>query len=168
MWEEVESKTQDANVTRFQARYTHVRRIKRCDVASPPGPARLVALALLGVAGGCLDSEPRPARWGYLHTAIILPACTTAACHSGMTAIAGVNLTGREGAYTILTGRICGEPIKPQDPPRNYVTPFSAEYSTLIHQLRGEDRAVMPPDSRLPETEIELVERWIDAGAPCD
>lgn len=54
-------------------------------------------------------------------------------------------------AYTVLTGHICGEPVRPGDPPRNYVTPFSAEYSQLMYQLRGEDatgrpyRDVMPP-----------------------
>jgi hypothetical protein len=126
-------------------------------------------LVLLGVVlSACVESEERPESWSYVYGAIVQPACTTAGCHSALTAIAGVNLADRESAYNILTGHVCGEPIRPQDPPRNYVTPGSAEYSTLIHQLRGEDRDVMPPDTPLPDVEIELVARWIDRGAACD
>jgi hypothetical protein len=102
-----------------------------------------------------------------VYSAILQPACTTAGCHSKLTAIAGVDLSDREGAYNILTGHVCGE-VTPQSPPRNYVTPGSAEYSTLIHQLRGENRDVMPPDTPLPAVEIEIVARWIDRGAECD
>ncbi len=128
--------------------------------------ARLVVL--LTVFAGCPDSEDRPARWSYIHAAIIQPACTTAGCHSALTAIAGVNLAERQGAYTILTGRICGEPPGPLDPPRNFVTPFSAETSKLYHQLVGQNTDQMPPDTALPPTEVELVARWIDEGAQCD
>ncbi|MBA3398101.1 MAG: hypothetical protein H0T89_36080 [Deltaproteobacteria bacterium] len=117
---------------------------------------------------GCLPSEERPARWSYIHAAILQPSCTTAGCHSGLTSIAGLNLSNADHAYNKLTGHVCGEPIRPQDPPRNYITPGSAEYSTLVHQLRGENRDVMPPDMPLPAAEIELVERWIDLGAACD
>ncbi len=135
-----------------------------------------IVLTTLALAGGCLPSSEAsaPARWSYIHTTIIVPACTTAGCHSKLTAIAGLDLTGYEGSYTILTGHICGEPPHPQDPPRNYITPFSADYSQLMYQLRGADAAgrpyrnVMPRDTRLPELEIELVGEWIDRGARCD
>lgn len=128
------------------------------------------------VLAGCLPAadEPRPARWGYIHAAIIVPSCTTAGCHSALTSIAGINLSGDAGAYTVLTGHICGEPVRPQDPPRNYVTPFAADASTLMYQLRGADaegrpyRDIMPPDTRLPAVEVELVGQWIDEGAACD
>lgn len=130
---------------------------------------RAVPLVVLGLAApACLPSEEPPARWGYIHATIIQPACTTSGCHSSLAALAGVDLTGREGAYNVLVGRVCGEPLDSAAPPRNYVTPGSAEYSTLIHQLRGEDRDVMPPDQPLPDLEIELVARWIDQGAACD
>lgn len=127
------------------------------------------------IEGGCLPAEDPPApRWHYLHTAIIAPNCATSGCHSALTALAGVNLADAEGAYLILTGHPCGQPLRPQDPPRNYVTPGSAEYSELVYQLRGADstgrsyRNVMPRDTRLPESEIALIESWIDAGAACD
>jgi hypothetical protein len=127
---------------------------------------RLVLVTFL--AGGCVEAADRPARWGYIHAAIIQPACTTASCHSSLSAAAGLNLSNRDHAYNLLTGHVCGEPIRPEDPPRNYITPGSAEYSQLIHQLRGDNRDVMPPDTPLPDVEIELVARWIDLGAACD
>ena len=129
---------------------------------------------LLAVTVGCQDASDRPARWSYVHAAIIQPACTTAGCHSKHAALGGLDLSDREGAYALLTGHICGEPTRPQDPGRNYVTPYAAAYSTLYYQLQGEDsdgrpvRNVMPPDVPLPEVEVELVARWIDEGALCD
>ncbi len=124
---------------------------------------------------GCLPAEDPPdPRWSYIHAAILQPSCTTAGCHSALTAIAGISLSSAEGSYTILTGHICGEPAGPQDAPRNFVTPGSSDYSELMYQLRGADaegrpyRNLMPRDGRLPEVEIELVARWIDDGARCD
>jgi hypothetical protein len=126
---------------------------------------RFAAIAALLAA--CVEADERPAKWSYVHAAIIQPACTASGCHSRLTAIAGLDLSDREGAYAILVGHACGEP-SPVAAPRNYVMPGSAEYSTLIHQLRGVDRNVMPPDQPLPAVEIEIVARWIDAGAQCD
>jgi hypothetical protein len=137
------------------------------------GALAAAAAALAGL-GACLDPDELPARWSYVHAAVLAPACTTAGCHSTLTAAAGVTLADREGAYTVLTGRICGEPPRPGDPPRNFVTPYSAAYSQLVYQLRGADAAgrpyrdVMPPDAPLPAAEIALVARWIDEGARCD
>lgn len=141
-----------------------------------PGHRTVIAcmLALWCCAVACQSANDRPATWSYLHASTITPACTTAGCHSALTAIAGVNLSDKDGAYTILTGRICGAPERPQDPPRNYVTPFSSKYSQLIYQLRGSDdagrpyRNVMPPDAPLSEVEIDLIARWIDEGAQCN
>lgn len=131
-------------------------------------------IALLVLAGCLPENKSPPAEWAYLHAAIIEPSCATAGCHSALTAIAGLNLSGREGSYTVLTGHICGEPVPPEAPPRNYVTPGSAEYSQLIYQLRGVDsegrpiRDLMPPDTPLPDREIELIATWIDEGATCE
>ena len=123
--------------------------------------------AIAALLGACAEADDRPAKWSYVHAAIVQPACTASGCHSRLTAVAGLDLSDREGAYNILVGHACGDPT-PVSAPRNYVMPGSAEYSTLIHQLRGENRNVMPPDQPLPAVEIELVARWIDAGAQCD
>jgi hypothetical protein len=128
--------------------------------------SKLLCLAMLATACGTWDEGP--ARWSYIHSAIVEPSCTTAGCHSALTAIAGISLADRENSYAVLTGRICGEPPLPETANRNYVTPGASEYSTLIYQLRGEDRDVMPPDTPLPDVEIDLVARWIDEGAECD
>jgi hypothetical protein len=122
------------------------------------------ALGLL--FSGCVEADDRPAHWSYVHAAILTPACTTAGCHSRLTSIAGLDLSDREGAYNILVGHVCGDDSNAA--PRNYITPGSSEYSTLIHQLRGDNRNVMPPDSPLPDVEIEIVAHWIDLGARCD
>ncbi len=132
----------------------------------------LLACALLA---GCLPSgDPPPPHWHYLHAAIIQPSCATAGCHSKLTALAGVDLADAEGAYFVLTGTVCGSPPPSEKPPRNFITPGSSEYSTLMYQLRGADAAgrpfrnVMPRDTRLPAVEVDLIASWIDGGAPCD
>jgi hypothetical protein len=125
--------------------------------------------AVMAIAAcACLEPEPRPTRWGFIHATIIQPACATAGCHSVLTAAAGVTLASREGAYTMLTGRICGEPPSTVMPPRHFVTPYAPETSQLYYLLRGERVDLMPPDNPLPDADIELVARWIEDGAACD
>lgn len=125
------------------------------------------ALALAVVCAAACTAE-RPADWNYVHPAIIAPACATAGCHSKSAAAAGLDLSTASGAYTYLTGRICGEPAGPGAPPRNYVTPGSPEFSQLVYQLRGVGRNRMPPDVPLPDAEIALIEEWIARGATCE
>jgi hypothetical protein len=137
------------------------------DAKSTIGDMRLIGLGIAVLLAACVEADSRPAQWSYVHAAIVQPACTNAGCHSKLTAIAGLDLSDREGAYNILTGHVCGE-LPQGAAPRNFITPGSAEYSTLIHQLRGENRNIMPPDSPLPAVEIEIVARWIDRGAECD
>lgn len=134
------------------------------------GSWALGALAMVA----CASPTDRPARWSYIHAAILEPSCATATCHSRLTAIAGVDLSSSDSAYTVLLGVPCGGDVDDIGAPRNYVTPGSADYSTLMYQLRGQSadgtryRDVMPPDLRLPSHEIELIARWIDEGATCE
>lgn len=127
-----------------------------------------VALAFTAGAGACDAADDRPAIWSYLHPALVAPACATAGCHSSHAALAGLDLSSQTGAYTFLTGRICGAPPSASDPPGNFVFAGSPERSRLMYLLRGEDVRVMPPDQPLPDVEIALVERWILEGASCD
>ena len=66
-------------------------------------PIYLACVATL--VAGCQTGDDRPATLELHPRAIIQPSCTTAGCHSALTAIAGVNLADREGAYTVLTGQ---------------------------------------------------------------
>jgi hypothetical protein len=125
--------------------------------------------AWIAAFAACDEAGDRPARWDYIHAAIIAPSCTTAGCHSKLTAIAGIDLSASDGAYTFLTGRVCDElPDVDVEAPGNYVFPGQPERSKLIHLLRGENVDVMPPDTPLPDVEIAIVERWILEGAACD
>jgi hypothetical protein len=126
------------------------------------------AATALGLAGGC-GTDDRPATWSYIHEAIIAPNCTTAACHNTSTATAGVKLHTSEAAYAILVGHACDGNDADGQAPRNFVDPGSPESSRLMYLLRGDDvRRRMPPDRALPAADIDLVERWILDGAPCD
>ena len=47
-----------------------------------------------------------------------------------------------------------------------YVVAFDADNSTLYHSLLGiEGVSLMPPGTKLPNSQINLVKQWIDEGA---
>jgi len=131
------------------------------------GAPLLLVLVLLALAA-CDDARDRPDNWPYVHTALLEPACATSGCHSGPAAQAGVDLATADGAYTVLTGRVCGAPVLPGDPIGNFVWPGHPESSRLMYLLRGDETTIMPPDLPLPDGEIAVVERWILAGATCE
>jgi hypothetical protein len=132
-------------------------------------------LVLLVAVVGCVDADER-ADYTYVHAAILSPSCATSNCHSNLgsslvgTAEAGLQFQDREGAYFVLTGRVCdGEvPDGVTPPDRNFVDPGDPEGSRLVRILRGLESFIMPPDAPLPEGEIQAIEAWIRAGAPCD
>jgi hypothetical protein len=114
-------------------------------------------LALLWIVAGCGDADPadRPARFAYIQAAILEPSCATAGCHSELSRTAGLVLEGD-------SDRVLDELVD-----EGFVYPGVVEASPLLYFLRGELGAVrMPPDAPLPEGDIALIERWIDAGAP--
>jgi hypothetical protein len=130
--------------------------------------AVLAAVGLAALAA-CDGAEDRSSDWDYVHAAILRPSCATAACHSGLSSVAGLDLSTPDAAYAFLTGRVCGAPPQAGDPPGNFVRPGQPQSSQLVWMLRGEGTAlVMPPDTPLPDVEIEIVERWILEGATCD
>jgi hypothetical protein len=125
--------------------------------------------AVLGlVLAACAGEDDRPATWSYIHEAIITPNCTTAGCHNDETATAGLEMSEAGGAYAALVGQPCD--VGPgAGGARGYVDPGSPERSTLMYLLRGEERGrAMPPDRLLGDGDVDLVERWILEGAPCD
>ena len=114
-----------------------------------------IVLALLagGVVVGCAgDPADRPAKWSYIHSAIVAPACATSSCHSALVETAGIALDDRDASYQQL---IDLQFVIPGDPT-----------SALIPLLEGDERPRMPPDAPLPEADILLIKAWIDAGAP--
>jgi hypothetical protein len=138
----------------------------------PTWHRRALALVLFAVAGGalpasgCSGTDERPADWSYIHAAIINPNCTTSNCHNTMTARAGLDLSDPDGAYEVLVGAACGDPVGGAT--RNYVDPGRPETSQLIYMMRSGEIDRMPPDIALADPEIDLVETWIREGAPCD
>lgn len=129
----------------------------------------LLAVAAIAAPAGCDTAADRPADdFNYIHSAIIRPSCATAMCHSKLGSQGGVDLSTREAAYLVFTGRVCGAPEHEGDPPGNWVRPGHPASSQLIGLLRGQGGRYMPPDVPLPDVEIELIEQWILAGATCD
>jgi hypothetical protein len=107
---------------------------------------------LLFALAACTDVDERPASWGYLHAAVIVPNCATASCHSDEAAVAGLTLDDADTAYEQLVTE-------------RYVIAGDAA-SPLLQLLRANERDRMPPDAPLPLADIELVEAWITGGAP--
>lgn len=97
------------------------------------------------------DPGERPARWSYIHAAIIAPSCATSSCHSDRVETAGIALDDPDVAYEALLGRL-------------YVTPGDPG-SALIQLLEGVEVRRMPPDAPLPQADIDLVRTWIEDGA---
>ncbi|HTM18906.1 MAG TPA: hypothetical protein VL172_00295 [Kofleriaceae bacterium] len=124
---------------------------------------------------GCVDADER-AEFTYVHSAILVPSCATSNCHSDLgssfigNAEAGLALDDRESAYMVLTGHICEGTVPPDQPlpDRNFVEPGDPEASQLVRMIRGIDTYRMPPDTPLPEGEIQAIEEWIRRGALCD
>ena len=128
----------------------------------------LVLATMLGGGTGCVDADDRSIRWPALHATIVGPSCATAGCHGTGGAAGGIDLQDPEVAYAQLTGRVCGAPALPGEPPGNYVWPGDPGRSRLLSLLRADQAPLMPPDRPLATPEIDLLEAWILSGAPCD
>ena len=113
--------------------------------------------ALFLVLCACSATDERPAQLAYIQEAIFIPSCATSNCHSTLTQAAGLDLEG------LTAGELRAELVF-----RTLVYPSDPAASPLVGWLRGgpEVPARMPPDAPLPEADIQLVERWIAAGAP--
>jgi|KBSSwiStaDraftv2_1062776.scaffolds.fasta_scaffold1075653_2 hypothetical protein len=112
---------------------------------------------LLVLVCACSGTDERPARLAYLQEAIFIPSCTTASCHSTLTRSAGLDLEQPDAAE-----------LRAELLFRSLIYPGFPQASPLVGFLRGGEGVPfrMPPDSPLPEADIQLVERWITDGAP--
>lgn len=109
------------------------------------------AVTTLLVLGACVSADERPASWSYIHSAIVVPSCATATCHSSISSRGGLVLEDPDAAYEELLDE-------------GYVVPGD-ETSTLLYLLTGDQRIRMPPDAPLPEGDVELIRAWIVEGA---
>lgn len=126
------------------------------------GATAVLALSCAAL-GACADVADRPASWSYIHATIIEPNCTTSNCHTDISKAAGISFDDPDEAYETLAGVPCGSGTA-----MNYVVAGAPEVSQLMFLLRGDEIVVMPPDVPLPDTEIEIIQRWIQGGAACD
>lgn len=133
---------------------------------------RAIAISAAALAG-CDSAADRPTRWSYIHAAIIRPSCATASCHSYQGSAGGLDLSTPGGAYSILTGHVCGgpDPESPGAPPGSFVVPGDPNASRLWKLIHPDDPPltyVMPPDVPLPPVEQNLIYEWILEDATCD
>jgi hypothetical protein len=104
-------------------------------------------------ASGCGTSiDDRPVKWSFISATIIEPNCATVSCHSAVAQRAGVDLHTRDIGYNSL--------IK-----GHFVFPGDSAHSELTYLMNAQGSIRMPPDVPLPEVDIDLIRRWIDAGA---
>lgn len=132
------------------------------------GLACAAAFAL--AAGACIErndalpvwtcaDDASPPSWRLVSAAVTKPSCGTAACHSSLTRRAGVVLDSAEAGYASL--------VLAQ--PEPFVRPGDPDGSKLMFLLAGaEVPRTMPPDAPLPGADVDLVLRWICAGAEDD
>jgi len=124
----------------------------------------LAAGATTGLAG-CGGAEERPATWSFISTAIIEPSCATVNCHSALAQRASVDLSTREIGYRTLNAAIYDDAGAPLVIGRSFVRPGHPESSEIISLMHAQGTLRMPPDTALPEADIQLIADWITAGA---
>ncbi len=127
-------------------------------------PTLVLAFALALPA--CVSpTEPSLERWHYAYATIIAPRCTTSACHSKLSSAGDLDLSDDATAYRALTGRACTDTTTTIG---GYVDITAPSASRLSGLLRRDDARGMPPNQRLVDVEVELIEAWMMRGATCD
>jgi len=111
-----------------------------------------VTAALIG-CGSMTDD--RPAKWSFISASIIEPSCATVNCHSAVAQRAGVDLHDRDTGYHALVDH-------------GFVNAKMPDQSPVLYLMRASGSIRMPPDIPLPEADIQLIQKWIAAGAPND
>jgi hypothetical protein len=122
-----------------------------------PRLARLAGVAaVVSLAAGCGGAtDDRPAKWSFISAAITEPSCATVNCHSEFTQRSGLDMHARDvGYYSLING--C------------YVIPSNVGDSPLMTWLNAGGTLRMPPDNPLPPADIDLIQKWIMAGAKND
>ena len=125
------------------------------------GPFAFGALLALG----CSGEDNREPVWSYISPAIIQPNCATTGCHSAASSVAGLDFSNPIDGFIsmrLLHSSECNGDIPYR---RAAVTPFEPNVSLIVNMMRRRGADPMPPDTIVPEADIELVEAWIANGA---
>lgn len=136
----------------------------------------LMLVSLTAAGAGCGSAtDNRPATWSYVSTAILQPSCATANCHSALAQRAQVDLSTRAAGYHSLVDRHFvitpaavtdgGAAAVEAGVPAYLTDDQRVERSQVINLMHAQGSLRMPPDMPLPETDIQLVEKWIRDGA---
>jgi hypothetical protein len=113
---------------------------------------------------------PPPATFATLQEKIFTPLCSTASCH-GAAAAGGLELTP-EVSYGSLVDVLAANPVA-REAGLLRVAPGDPGSSFLFSKLTGvlgpgEGLAMPRVGALIPQKQLELVRRWILAGAPAD
>ncbi len=117
--------------------------------------ATAIALTACGTA-----VDDRPANLDYITEAILAPSCGTATCHSSFRRELGYvfdNVAGARASFQ--ADEILIRPSDPEDP-----NSPAGLYLNLTIEQPGAPR--MPYYEPLPDHDLDLIERWLKAGAP--
>ncbi len=118
---------------------------------------RLLACIAVTLLGGCAtQTDTRPETADYIIEAILAPMCGRAACHSSETAAHNLAFDTIAAGKSALTGS--------GKRGQRLVVPGSPNQSEIVTILSDSSKP-MPPDSPLPDADIELITRWVSDGA---
>lgn len=120
------------------------------------GMFRLASLAAVALAACNQTDNNRPATLPYITEAILQPNCAQDVCHSSYTRAKGYAFDTVAAARASLTPVGGSTPIINLDEPD-----ASLLYTVLTRSVKR-----MPYDAPLPDKDIDLILRWIEAGAP--
>lgn len=112
---------------------------------------RILAVLLFSWLAAAAEAAETPPTWAEVNT-IVTKHCVM--CHSAQGAGLGLRLDSYAAA---IAGSKNGRVLVPGDP----------EHSELIRRLKGLSTPRMPfLGYPLPEEQIELIIRWVEAGMP--
>lgn len=108
---------------------------------------RRLSWLLLAACGTSPDARPETA--DYIVQAILVPACARAGCHSASAQAKGI-------AFDTVAHAI--------DSMQPLIVPGEPAQSRIVTILTDSAKP-MPPDSPLPQADIDLITRWVADGA---
>lgn len=111
---------------------------------------RLVLVVVVALAACDTTDNDRPLTVEYITEAILQPSCSQYVCHSSF---------ARQSGYAFDTVEEARKSLK------SIVVPSDAEASFLNRVLTRTVKR-MPYDAPLPNKDIQLIQAWIDSGAP--